>query len=403
MEIKPHDAHFLRRRKMATFLPVVGVPFLAVMFYLGGGGQGAPAEAQNGPSGFNTNLPTAENGSITTSKLEAYASPLDTLRNRGLVHARIDTASGLGLSYAISADGEPGPNGSAVKSVVEAQQQLIAAQQAQLTGGSAPGPAGPAQRPPGALTAQEQLELLRSQHERELAEKDAQLQLAQLLAQSPSGGGEAARPAAPAVAAPAVAAPKKKVRTRVKVVDEDAVVSRLGSNGAGHGRTASFSGLDDNRADPKDANTLPAVIHESQEVVSGSLVKMRLTEPAVVNGHPLPANTFIYGKCSLAGERLSISIETLKTGNRVFPAALEVYDMDGLAGLYIPGAITRDAAKQAGAEGLNAADALTISADPTMAAAGLAVSAVKGLGQKKIRLVKVRLKAGYRLLLKIDN
>ncbi|MET4107671.1 conjugative transposon protein TraM [Hymenobacter sp. UYP22] len=399
METKPHDAHFLRTRKMATFLPVVGVPFLAIMFYLGGGGQGAPAEAQNVPSGFNTTLPTAEKGSITASKLEAYASPVDTLRNRGLVDAHLDTAASSGLSYSIGADGKPGPNGSVDKSVVEAQQQLIAAQQAQLNGGVAPGTAvAPTTAAPGSLTPQEQLELLRSQHERELAEKDAQLQMAQLLAQSNSGGGGVACPAAPTVVKP-----KKKASTRAKVVDDDAVVSRLGSNGAGRRRTASFTGLDDGRAATEDANTLPAVIHESQEVVSGSLVKMRLTESAVVNGRALPANTFIYGKCSLAGERLNISIETLKTGNRVFPVALEVYDVDGLEGLHIPGAITRDAAKQAGADGLNAADAMTMSADPTLAAAGVAVTAVKGLGQKKIRLVKVRLKAGYQVMLKIDK
>ncbi|GAB3298509.1 conjugative transposon protein TraM [Hymenobacter tenuis] len=397
MEIKPHDAQFLRRRKMATFLPVVGVPFLAVMFYLGGGGQGAPTEVQNGPSGFNTNLPAAETGAITASKLEAYAIPVDTLRNRGLVDARIDSASGL--SYAISADCQPGPNGAADKSVLQAQQQLIAAQQAQLNGGGAPaGPTGLPPSPPGALSQQEEVELLRRQHERELAEKDAQLQMVQLLAQSAGSGGRVSRPAAPARRAP-----KKKARTRVKVVDEDAVVSRLGSNGSGHGRTASFLGLDDNRVEPKEANTLPAVIHESQEVVSGSLVKMRLTEPALVNGHPLPAGTFIYGQCQLAWERLHVVIETLKAGPSVFPAALKVYDVDGLAGLHIPGAITRDAAKQAGAEGLGAADMLTMSADPTMAAAGVAVSAVKGLGQKKLRLVRVRLKAGYQVLLKVDK
>ncbi|QNE42165.1 conjugative transposon protein TraM (plasmid) [Hymenobacter sp. NBH84] len=314
------------------------------------------------PSGFNTTLPTAEKGSITASKLEAYASPVDTLRNRGLVDARLDTAAGSGLSYSIGADGKPGPNGSVDKSVVEAQQQLIAAQQAQLNGGTTPGAAADPAAAPGALTPQEQLELMRSQHERELAEKDAQLQMAQLLAQSNSGGGGVARPTAPAVAKA-----RKKARTRANVVDEDAVVSRLGGGGTGRRRTASFTGLDDGHAATEDANTLPAVIHESQEVVSGSLVKMRLTESAVVNGRTLPANTFIYGKCSLAGERLNISIETLKTGNRVFPVALEVYDVDGLEGLHIPGAITRDAAKQAGADGLNAADAITMSADPTLA------------------------------------
>ncbi|MBF9239833.1 conjugative transposon protein TraM [Hymenobacter sp. BT683] len=389
------DAQFYRTRQMATFLPVVGVPFLAVMFYLSGGGTGTPAQAQNTESGFNTNLPKAEQASITASKLEAYASPVDTLRNRGLVDARVDTATGNGLSYAVGADGKPGPNGSVDRSVAAAQQQLIAAQQAQLNGGVANTTAQPAPQP-GTLTPEEQMQLMRSQHERELSEAQAQAQMAALLAQSSSASSAAPRTVA--------AAPKKKkTSTRLRAIDEDAVVSRLGSSGPRRRRTASFQGFDSETGTGGDANTLPAVIHESQEVVSGSLVKMRLTESAVINGHQLPANTFIYGKCSLAGERLSIAIETLKSGNSVFPAALEVYDVDGLEGLHIPGAITRDAAKQAGAEGLGAADMMTLSADPALAAAGVAVSAVKGLGQKKLRLVKVRLKAGYQVMLKVDK
>jgi conjugative transposon TraM protein len=395
MENKPHDAQFLRTRKMATFLPVVGVPFLAVMFYLGGGGQGTPAAAQSTETGFNTNLPKAEKATITTSKLEAYASPVDSLRNRGLVDAKLDTVKGTGLAYGIGADGKAGPNGSVDKSVAAAQQQLIAAQQAQLNGGA--NTAAPAAQP-GALTPQEQMELMRTQHERDLAEQKAQLQMAAMLAQSNSAVGAGAAPRAGAVAPK-----KKKPSTRLRAVDDDAVVSRLGSNGPGRKRTASFQGFDAETGMGGDGNTLPAVIHESQEVVSGSLVKMRLTESAVINGHSLPANTFIYGKCSLAGERLSIAIETLKSGNSVFPAALEVYDVDGLEGLHIPGAITRDAAKQAGAEGLGAADMMTMSANPATAAAGVAVSAVKGIGQKKIRLVKVRLKAGYNVMLKVDK
>ena len=393
-----HDAQFLRTRKMATFLPVVGVPFLAVMFYLGGGGTGTPAAAQSTASGFNTNLPKAEKATITASKLEAYASPVDSMRNRGLVDAKVDTATGSGLSYAIGANGKAGPNGSVDKSVVEAQQQLIAAQQAQMNSSGAPGTPAPPAATPGALSPQEQMELMRSQHERDLAEQKAQLQMAALLAQSNSAGGSGA-----ARAVIAAAPKKKKATTRLRAVDEDAVVSRLGSNGSGRKRTVSFQGFDAESGSESDGNTLPAVIHESQEVVSGSLVKMRLTEPAVINGHQLAANTFIYGKCSLAGERLSITIETLKSGNSVFPAALEVYDVDGLEGLHIPGAITRDAAKQAGAESLGAADLMTMSANPATAAAGVAVGAVKGLGQRKIRLVKVRLKAGYNVMLKVGK
>lgn len=388
------DAQFYRTRKMATFIPIVGVPFMAAMFWLGDGGKGvAAAGSVPAPAGINTDLPKAGNSTITSSKLAAYSAPVDSLRNRDLVNGRVDTAKAGGMAYGVAANGQPATTSSDA-AVVAAQKQLAAVQAAQQSNGqvSAGGTAS--------LTPEQQMELMRAQHQRELDEARTQATLERINAQSmaTASAGGAAVPVTKATA-PA----KKKPTTKALMVDDDAIVSRLGSNGTGKNRTASFQGLDDGSSSGMDANTLPAVIHESQEVVSGSLVKMRLTEAAVVNGHRLAANTFIYGKCALSGERLTIAIETLKSGSNIFPASLEVYDVDGLQGLHIPGAITRDASKQAGADAMGAADMMTMSGDPATAAAGVAVNAVKGLGQKKIRLVKVRLKAGYNIMLKVDK
>lgn len=394
MAAETKDAAFYRTRKMATFIPIVGVPFMAAMFWLGDGGKGAAAAgAVPVQAGINTELPKAGNSTITTSKLAAYSAPVDSLRNRDLVRGKVDTAKAGGLATGVGANGQPA-TASSDAAVLAAQKQLAAVQAAQQSNGQV------ATGGTSSLAPAQQMELMRAQHQRELDEQRTQASLERINAQSmasASAGGAAAtvtKPAAPV---------KKKPATRALMVDDDAIVSHLGSNGTGKKRTASFQGLDDGSSSTMDANTLPAVIHESQEVVSGSLVKMRLTEAAVVNGHKLAANTFIYGKCALAGERLTIAIETLKSGSNIFPASLEVYDVDGLQGLHIPGAITRDASKQAGADAMGAADMMTMSGDPATAAAGVAVNAVKGLGQKKIRLVKVRLKAGYNVMLKVDK
>lgn len=389
------DAQFYRTRKMATFIPIVGVPFMAAMFWLGDGGKGAAAAgAVPAQAGINMELPKAGNSTITSSKLAAYSAPVDSLRNRDLVSGRIDTAKAGGLSMGVGADGKPA-TATSDAAVLAAQKQLAAVQAAQQSNGQVVSTG-----PGSSLTPEQQMEIMRSQHQRDLEEARTQASLerinSQSMASSGGGGGGAV-----AVVKPAVV--KKKPNTKAIVVDEDAIVSHLGSNGTGKRRTASFQGIDDGSSSGMDANTLPAVIHESQEVVSGSLVKMRLTDAAVVNGHKLAANTFIYGKCALAGERLTINIETLKSGGNIFPASMEVYDVDGLQGLHIPGAITRDASKQAGADAMGAADMMTMSGDPTTMAAGVAVNAVKGLGQKKIRLVKVRLKAGYNIMLKVDK
>src|SRR4051812_29986654 len=52
------------------------------------------------------------------------------------------------------------------------------------------------------------------------------------------------------------------------------------------------------------------------------------------------------GLPSLNNERLEVSINSIRDENSLFPVKLEVYDMDGLPGIYIPGAITRDVTKQ---------------------------------------------------------
>ena len=383
-------ASFYRDRQLAVFIPVVAVPFLALLFWFFGGGKGQVVTAAPVQAGINLELAQAVSSTITRSKLDAYAAPVDSLRNRELVGSVVATANNKsGESLALG--GQPGAGSQADQAVSDAQKQLAALQAAQKASPPATAPS---------LSAEQQLQLLQAQQQRDLDDARTQAQIAELSRSGSvaAGGGSALaiRPAAPA---------KKTPATRAVVVDEDAVVSSLGSRRGGGRKTAAtgFRGFDSESGAEQDANTLPAVIHESQEVVSGSQVKMRLTEPAVVNGHQLAANTFLYGTCSLAGERLNISIASLKSGNNVFPAALEVFDVDGLSGLHIPGAITRDAGKEAGADALSATDALSMSVNPATAAAGVVVNAARGLGQKKIRLVKVRLKAGYHLMLKVEN
>ena len=85
------------------------------------------------------------------------------------------------------------------------------------------------------------------------------------------------------------------------------------------------------------------------------------------------------------------------------PVALQVYDMDGLTGIYIPGSISRDVAKESAEKSLQGIDITTI--DPSVAAqvTGAGITAAKNLLSKKAKLVKVTLKAGYKILLKDNN
>lgn len=150
-------------------------------------------------------------------------------------------------------------------------------------------------------------------------------------------------------------------------------------------------------------NAIQAVIHETQILVNGSTVKLRLVNDVNINGVLIPKNNFLFGTASLNGERLNIKISSIRLHNSLFPVELSVYDMDGLDGIYIPGAITRDVAKQSADRAIQGFGLTTL--DPSLAAqaASAGIEAARSLVSKKVKLTKVTLKAGYRVLLKDDQ
>lgn len=163
-----------------------------------------------------------------------------------------------------------------------------------------------------------------------------------------------------------------------------------------------FYGLEEtNQTEEK--NAVEAVIDQNQTIVSGSIIKMRLLNDIYIHDVLIREGSFIYGKSSINGERLQIEIKSIKSGSSIYPVDLEVYDMDGLGGVYIPGAITRDAAKQSYENSLQNVDIGSF--DPSVKAkiTSAGIDAAKTLLTRKARQVKVFVKAGYRILLREKN
>lgn len=162
-----------------------------------------------------------------------------------------------------------------------------------------------------------------------------------------------------------------------------------------------FFGLDDETlSQVPEGNTIEAIIHDTQELVAGATVKLRLLNDIEINGRQIPKDQFVYGVCSINGERLTIEISSIRTGNALLPVSLEVYDLDGLPGIYIPGAITRDAAKQASDDAMQNIQLMSLDPSIGAQAAAAGVEAAKGLFSKKAKLIKVTVKAGYQVFLK---
>lgn len=163
-----------------------------------------------------------------------------------------------------------------------------------------------------------------------------------------------------------------------------------------------FYGLT-NEATVNEQNSIEAAVHQNQTLVNGAVIKLRLLNDIYVSGTLIPKGSFVFGTASLKGERLEVKISTIRYHNSLFPVRLQLYDMDGLLGIYIPGAITRDVAKSSVD---HAAQMLEVtSLDPSLKAqaASAGISAIKSLLSKKAKLVKVTVKAGYKVLLQDEN
>ena len=157
-------------------------------------------------------------------------------------------------------------------------------------------------------------------------------------------------------------------------------------------------------AEVLDRNTIPACVHGAQSVTDGQTVRLRLLEPMAVAGRTIPRGAVVVGTGKIQGERLDIEITSLEYDGTIIPVELAVYDTDGQPGIFIPNSMEMNAVREVAANmGGNLGSSINIS---TNAGAQLASDLGKGLIQgtsqyiaKKMRTVKVHLKAGYRVML----
>lgn len=151
-------------------------------------------------------------------------------------------------------------------------------------------------------------------------------------------------------------------------------------------------------------NTISAVVAGNQSVIDGESVKLRTTEPMWVGNRLIPRNTTIVGSARVQGERLEIEISSIECQGSIYDVELFVYDSDGQEGINIPGNMESDALHEIGANmGSTMGSSINISTNTgAQIASDVGRGLINGVSQyltKKMRTVKVHLKAGYRVML----
>ena len=177
------------------------------------------------------------------------------------------------------------------------------------------------------------------------------------------------------------------------------VVSTLGSSSTVRGFTTAVGTMKE-----VSKNTIAAVVASNQSVTDGESMKLRTTEPMWVGSRLIPRNTVIVGSARVQGERLEIEISSIECDGSIYDVELQVYDSDGQEGINIPNSMESDALHEIGANmGSTMGSSINISTNTgAQIASDVGRGLINGVSQylnKKLRTVKVHLKAGYRVML----
>ena len=213
----------------------------------------------------------------------------------------------------------------------------------------------------------------------------------QLAAQYMGNGGNYAPPQ------PAEEKGKREVQPVAQVNRN--VVSSLGQTSTVRGFNTSVGTM---RAVAK--NTIAAVVAGNQSVIDGESVRLRTAEPMWVGNRLIPRNTTVVGSARVQGERLEIEISSIECEGSIYDVELQVYDSDGQEGINIPQSMESDALHEIGANmGSTMGSSINISTNTgAQIASDVGRGLINGVSQyltKKLRTVKVHLKAGYRVML----
>lgn len=433
---KAHSAKFLRQRKFLLFLPVLVMPSVTVIFYLFGGGSSNTAKAEGTVSGkgLNTSLPNANlKKDNSWNKLQYYEqADKDSVKRKELLKndpnykanqvniasQNIDTSQSIkssirtynSTSSAHQSNSYTDPNEAKVYAkLAELDKELNKSAQTiekaplvtkkdsyYLNQSSAKDNSTDISRLEKLMQMSERKE---DNEDPEMAELNGMLEKI-MDVQHPERVKERIQ--------------SESIKHRQQIfpispVPDETGISLLAkeSNDDTSNRKDilqnAFYSIDELELSPEENNAIPALVPETETVGSGSTVKLRLMQDMYAGGLFIAKNSFINGQAQLNGERLTISINSIRVDHSIIPVSLTVFDLDGIEGIYVPGAISTDVISNSTDEVVQSISMNTLDPSIGARAATAGIEAAKSLLSKKAKLIRVTLKAGYQVLIRGKN
>lgn len=415
----------LLRRKMLVF-PLMGLTFLGCMWLIFAPSQEDREKERQG-QGFNTDMPQPEDSKIIGDKAKAYEQQLLEKRQkqrRGMV----GDLSSFWDDTDVKPDAADAPEDCRLTPVATPRKETDSRQHAGIRSSAAANKRlntslGTFYEPPKEDAEKkelrqriDELERMVMEQEKQPARMEEQVALLEksyeLAAKYQNGGSNAGQTARTDGAEMTGSnAGEKEMKAEPVSGVQQLVVSALPQPLTDSAFIADYGGERNygfhtaiGTAEAAGKNTIAACVQGDQTITDGQTVRLRLLEPMRVSGRTIPRNTPLVGMARLQGERLEIGIISLEHQGNIIPVELAVYDSDGQAGIFVPGSMETDAAKEIGANmGSSLGSSINISTDAgAQLASDLGKGVIQGVSQyisKKMRTVRVHLKSGYRVLL----
>lgn len=415
----------LLRRKMLVF-PLMGLTFLGCMWLIFAPSQEDREKERQG-QGFNTDMPQPEDSKIIGDKAKAYEQQLLEKRQkqrRGMV----GDLSSFWDDTDVKPDAADAPEDCRLTPVATPRKETDSRQHAGIRSSAAANKRlntslGTFYEPPKEDAEKkelrqriDELERMVMEQEKQPARMEEQVALLEksyeLAAKYQNGGSNAGQTArTDGTEMTGSNAGEKEMKAEPVSGVQQLVVSALPQPLTDSAFIADYGGERNygfhtaiGTAEAAGKNTIAACVQGDQTITDGQTVRLRLLEPMRVSGRTIPRNTPLVGMARLLGERLEIGIISLEHQGNIIPVELAVYDSDGQAGIFVPGSMETDAAKEIGANmGSSLGSSINISTDAgAQLASDLGKGVIQGVSQyisKKMRTVRVHLKSGYRVLL----
>mgnify|MGYP000398138084 FL=1 len=415
----------LLRRKMLVF-PLMGLTFLGCMWLIFAPSQEDREKERQG-QGFNTDMPQPEDSKIIGDKAKAYEQQLLEKRQkqrRGMV----GDLSSFWDDTDVKPDAADAPEDCRLTPVATPRKETDSRQHAGIRSSAAANKRlntslGTFYEPPKEDAEKkelrqriDELERMVMEQEKQPARMEEQVALLEksyeLAAKYQNGGSNAGQTArTDGTEMTGSNAGEKEMKAEPVSGVQQLVVSALPQPLTDSAFIADYGGERNygfhtaiGTAEAAGKNTIAACVQGDQTITDSQTVRLRLLEPMRVSGRTIPRNTPLVGMARLQGERLEIGIISLEHQGNIIPVELAVYDSDGQAGIFVPGSMETDAAKEIGANmGSSLGSSINISTDAgAQLASDLGKGVIQGVSQyisKKMRTVRVHLKSGYRVLL----